>query len=128
MADLRVNICGVEMKNPVIAASGTYGFGQELAAFYPNSKLGGISGKGLTLKEKAGNSPSRIAETASGMLNSVGLQNPGIDYYINEILPKISDKDTAIIANVAGACSKDYGEIVARLQDTRVWFMPTLLG
>lgn len=120
MAKLNVSICGVEMSNPIIGASGTYGFGEELEQFYPNSVMGGISGKGLTLKPREGNNPSRIAETPSGMLNSVGLQNPGLDYYISEILPRITGKGTAVIANVAGGCEKDYAEIVARLQDTDV--------
>lgn len=120
MANLKVNICGVEMKNPVIGASGTYGFGEELEQFYPNDVMGGISGKGLTLHPREGNPPPRIAETPSGMLNSVGLQNPGIEHYINDILPRITGKGTAVIANVAGGCENDYIEIVERLQDTPV--------
>lgn len=120
MADLRVNICGVDMSNPIIGASGTYGFGEELAQFYPNSVMGGISGKGLTLAPRNGNAPSRIAETPSGMLNTVGLQNPGIDYYIESILPRIINKGTAVIANVAGGCENDYIKIVEKLQDTAV--------
>lgn len=120
MADLNVDICGVNMKNPIIGASGTYGFGEELEQFYPNDFIGGVSGKGLTLLPRDGNPPPRIAETPSGMLNSVGLQNPGIEYYINEILPRISGKGTAIIANVAGGCENDYIKIVERLQDTCV--------
>lgn len=120
MADLKVNICGVEMKNPVIGASGTYGFGEELEQFYPNEVMGGISGKGLTLLPREGNPPPRIAETPSGMLNSVGLQNPGVDYYIKEILPRIAGKGTAVIANVAGGCTDDYIRIVEKLQDTPV--------
>lgn len=120
MANLKVNICGVEMKNPVIGASGTYGFGEELEQFYPNDIMGGISGKGLTLHPREGNPSPRIAETPSGMLNSVGLQNPGIERYINDILPRITGKGTAVIANVAGGCENDYIEIVERLQDTPV--------
>ena len=120
MANLKVNICGVEMKNPVIGASGTYGFGEEMEQFYPNDVMGGISGKGLTLHPREGNPSPRIAETPSGMLNSVGLQNPGIERYINDILPRITGKGTAVIANVAGGCENDYIEIVERLQDTPV--------
>lgn len=120
MVDMSVNICGVKMSNPIIGASGTYGFGEELEQFYPNSRMGGISGKGLTLAPRDGNTPSRIAETPSGMLNSVGLQNPGIDCYINEILPRITGKGTAVIANVAGGCENDYIKIVEKLQDTAV--------
>ena len=79
---LKVNISGVEFKNPVIAASGTFGFGQEYNEFYDVGMLGGISSKGLTIKKKDGNNGIRVYETASGMMNSVGLQNPGIDYFI----------------------------------------------
>lgn len=86
MSDLRVNLCGVELKNPVIAASGTFGYGMEYTEFYPISKLGGISCKGTTLKERQGNLAPRIAETPSGMLNSVGLQNPGVDVFLSTYL------------------------------------------
>ena len=120
MSNLNVNIAGVTLKNPIIGASGTYGFGEELEQFYPNDMIGGISGKGLTLEKRLGNPPPRIAETASGMLNSVGLQNPGIDYYIEEILPRIQGKGAAIIANVAADCSENYGKIVEKLQNTSV--------
>ena len=87
MADMRVNIAGVEFKNPIIMASGTFGFGREYGVFYPLSKLGGISGKGTTLHPRSGNPPPRIAETPSGILNSVGLQNPGVHHFIEEELP-----------------------------------------
>lgn len=120
MINLSVDLCGVHFENPIIGASGTYGFGEELEQFYPNSLMGGISGKGLTLKPRMGNTPSRIAETSSGIINSVGLQNPGIDYYIEKILPNIVNKGTKVIANVAGACEADYIEIVSRLQDQPV--------
>ena len=83
MADLKVNIAGVELANPLIAASGTFGFGREYAEFYPLSTLGGISCKGITLQERPGNPPPRIAETPSGMLNAVGLQNPGVGHFIS---------------------------------------------
>ena len=92
MADLTVNVAGVTFKNPIIPASGAFGFGREYEEFYPLSKLGGIAVKGMTLLEKAGNPPPRIAETPSGMLNSVGLQNPGIDYFIEHELPNLQHK------------------------------------
>lgn len=120
MSNLAVTLCGITFQNPIIGASGTYGFGEELAQFYPNSIVGGISGKGLTLAPRLGNPPPRIAETASGMLNSVGLQNPGIDYYIEEILPRITGKGAKVIANVAAGCQDDYGRIVEKLQSTPV--------
>ena len=84
MADLTVNIAGVEFKNPVITASGTFGFGREYSEFYPLKEIGGLSCKGITLKPRMGNPPPRIAETPSGILNAVGLQNPGVDYFIEQ--------------------------------------------
>ena len=87
MADLSVKVAGVQFANPLIAASGTFGFGREYGEFYPLERLGGISCKGITLKRRDGNPPPRIAETPSGILNAVGLQNPGVDVFINEDLP-----------------------------------------
>lgn len=87
MADLSLNICGVKLNNPLIAASGTFGFGHEYSEFYPLSTLGGISCKGITLAPRLGNPPPRIAECSSGILNSVGLQNPGVDHFIEKDLP-----------------------------------------
>lgn len=89
MADLSVNISGVDFKNPVIPASGVFGYGREYEELYPLSKLGGIATKGTTLHRRNGNLSPRIAETPSGMLNSVGLQNPGIDYFISTELPNL---------------------------------------
>ncbi|NLJ15799.1 MAG: dihydroorotate dehydrogenase [Clostridiales bacterium] len=120
MADLRVNIAGVEFKNPVIAASGTYGFGECYTDLYPLSKLGGISCKGSTIEPKDGNPPSRIAETPSGILNSIGLQNPGIKAFINYYLPTLLKSDTAVIANVAGATLDDYAKACELLDQTDV--------
>lgn len=120
MADLRVNIAGVEFKNPVIAASGTFGFGQEYARLYDISRLGGISCKGTTLHERLGNPAPRIAETPSGILNSVGLQNPGVDAVIREDLPFLKQQNTVIIANVAGSQVEDYVETVRRFQGSGV--------
>lgn len=120
MADLRVTVAGVPFKNPVIPASGAYGFGREYDCLYPLSKLGGISCKGTTLNGQNGNLPPRIAETPSGMLNSVGLQNPGIDHFIQKELPYLKTQDTVIIANVAGHTVEDCVEIAQRLEQTEV--------
>ena len=103
MADLSVKIAGVEFKNPVITASGCFGFGEDYTDFYPVSRLGGMSLKGTTLEPRAGNPPVRIAETPSGILNSVGLQNPGVDALVNSYLPRIKNSGTVIIANIAGS-------------------------
>ena len=94
--DISVNVCGQTFKNPIIAASGAYGFGEDYTDLYPLSALGGISCKGTTLNPKDGNIPPRIAETPSGILNSVGLQNPGIDRFINYYLPRLKQQDTVI--------------------------------
>lgn len=120
MADLSVKIAGVEFKNPVIPASGTFGYGREYEKFYDLSRLGGISVKGTTLHERQGNLPPRIAETPSGMLNSVGLQNPGIDHFIEKELPDLLKKDTVIIANIAGATEDECAEVAKKLDDTKV--------
>ena len=105
---LSVELCGVKLKNPVIAASGTYAFGREFEEFYDISALGGVSVKGLTLAPRAGNPPPRIAETPSGMLNAVGLQNPGIDAFLREDLPWLAQKELAVVANIAGSTAEDY--------------------
>lgn len=115
MADLTTSVAGVQFKNPVITASGTFGFGKEYAEFYDLSLLGGLCTKGLTLKEKAGNPPHRIAETPSGILNSVGLQNPGVEVFLNEYLPFLKKQNTVVIANVAGSVLSDYEEIARRV-------------
>lgn len=117
---MKVKIAGVEFENPLIAASGTFGFGREYAEFYPLSTLGGISCKGLTLKERAGNPPPRIAETPGGMLNAVGLQNPGVDYFIEHELPWLREQGTRIIANIAGNTPEEYCEMAEKLSDTDV--------
>ena len=117
---LNVNINGVEFKNPVIAASGTFGFGQEYKEFYDVGMLGGISSKGLTIKKKDGNDGIRVYETASGMMNSVGLQNPGIDYFIEHELKNMKKLNTNVIANVGGGCIEDYEEAVIKLNNTEV--------
>lgn len=120
MANLQVTIAGVSFKNPVIAASGTYGFGREYDEAYDISQLGGISCKGTTLEKRDGNPPPRIAETPAGMLNSVGLQNPGVDYFLQRDLPFLQKKDLTVIANIAGSCERDYCEMAERLNDSAV--------
>ncbi len=120
MADLRVKIAGVELKNPLIAASGTFGFGQEYQEFYPVSTLGGISCKGITLQERGGNPPPRVAETPAGMLNAVGLQNPGVEHFIREDLPWLKQQDVVVIANIAGNTPEDYCEMAEKLSASDV--------
>ena len=102
MSDMRVNLCGVTLKNPVIAASGTFGYGMEYNEFYSISRLGGISCKGTAIEEWKGNPTPRIAETPAGMLNSVGLQNPGMDALLNIYLPSLKGQDIVVIANAGG--------------------------
>ena len=120
MADLHVNVAGVAFNNPLIAASGTFGFGREYAEFYPLSTLGGISSKGITLKARPGNPAPRIAEAPGGMLNAVGLQNPGVDHFIREDLPWLREQGTRIIANIAGNTPEDYCAMAEKLNDTDV--------
>lgn len=111
MANLSVNICGVTFKNPVIAASGTYGFGREFNEIYDISCIGGISTKGMTNLPRLGNKVPRIAEGNSVILNAVGLQNPGVEHFIKYDLPFLKEKGIVIIANVAGSTLEDYGKI-----------------
>ena len=115
MADMRVNLCGVELKNPVTVASGTFGFGREYGAFYDISRLGGISVKGLTPLPRNGNPSPRIAETPMGMLNSVGLQNPRVDAFIAHELPELRRHDITVIANISGNTPEEYGEMCEKL-------------
>lgn len=120
MADLSVNICGVDFKNPIIPASGVFGYGREYESFYPLSELGGIATKGTTGAERTGNLAPRIAETPAGMLNSVGLQNPGIDVFIEKELPNLLTKNTVILANIAGSTPEKCAEVAAKLDSTEV--------
>ncbi len=120
MADLSVNICGVAFQNPIIPASGVFGYGKEYAAFYPLSKLGGIATKGTTGTPRTGNLAPRIAETPAGMLNAVGLQNPGIDAFIEKELPRLLREDTVILANIAGSTPEECAEVAAKLEQTAV--------
>jgi len=115
MANLEVEICGVKLKNPVIAASGTFGFGREFNEIYDISQIGGISTKGLTLEPREGNPVPRIAEGKSVILNAVGLQNPGVEKFIETDLGFLKSKNIAVIANVAGRTLEDYGKICKRL-------------
>lgn len=108
MADLKTNIGNLELKNPVMTASGTFGYGEEFEDFIDISQIGGIIVKGTTLNHREGNLYPRMAETPSGMLNAVGLQNKGVDYFIENIYPRISKIDTRMIVNVSGACIEDY--------------------
>lgn len=117
MADLRVNLCGFELKNPIIMASGTFGFGKEYGEIYDISLLGGISSKGLTLIAKPGNEGMRVHETPSGMMNSVGLENPGVQGFIDRELDDFSKIDTCRIVNLGGGCEDDYVEGARLLDD-----------
>jgi dihydroorotate dehydrogenase (NAD+) catalytic subunit len=117
MVNLKVKIHDIEFKNPVTVASGTFGFGEEMVEFVDVNKLGGIYVKGLTLENREGNDYPRMAETASGMLNAVGLQNKGIDYFIQHIYPNIKDFDTHIIANVNGSTIEDYIAVTEKLNE-----------
>lgn len=115
MADLRVKIGNLELKNPVMTASGTFGYGPEYADFVELSEIGGIIVKGTTLHPRQGNDYPRMAETASGMLNCVGLQNKGVDYFCEHIYPEIKDIDTNMVVNVSGSSPEDYAECAARI-------------
>ena len=115
MAKLNVKIGNLELKNPVMTASGTFGYGLEFADFMPLDGIGGIIVKGTTLNPREGNDYPRMAETAQGMLNCVGLQNKGVDYFCSYIYPQIKDIDTNMIVNVSGSSPEDYAECAARI-------------
>ena len=120
MPDMKVNLAGVELKNPIVVASGTYGFGREYAQFYDLSELGGICAKGLTLHRREGNPAPRIAETPMGILNSVGLQNPGVDAFIEHELPFMRQYDVKVIANISGNTPEEYGIMCEKLSEAGV--------
>ena len=120
MADLSVNVAGVSFKNPIIPASGVFGYGHEYEELFPLSELGGIATKGTTITKRNGNDAPRIAETTGGMLNSVGLQNPGIDAFIKKELPYLMQKDTVILANIAGSTVEECVTIAQQLEQTDV--------
>jgi len=113
--DMSVNLAGMTMKNPIVVASGTFGFGHEYGEFYDLSELGGICVKGLTPVRREGNPAPRIAETPAGILNSVGLQNPGVDAFIETEMPYLKGFDTRIIANISGNTPEEYGEMCEKL-------------
>lgn len=117
MADLSVKIGQLQMKNPVMTASGTFGYGEEYADFIDISKIGGIIVKGTTLHKREGNPYPRMAETPSGMLNAVGLQNKGVDYFVEHIYPRIKDIDTQMIVNVSGSAIEDYVATAAQINE-----------
>lgn len=115
MVDLSVEIGKLKLKNPIMTASGTFGYGEEFADFIDLNRLGGIIVKGTTLHHREGNPYPRMAETPSGMLNAVGLQNKGVDYFIEHIYPHIKDLDTRVIVNVSGSCIDDYVAVCEKL-------------
>lgn len=117
---LNVNVAGVHFKNPIIAASGTFGFGLEYKDYIDLNQLGGISVTGLTLEPRKGNPPPRIVETPSGILNSVGLQNPGVEYFIESVLPELKQYNTIIIANINGNSLDEYCHMASRLQQADI--------
>ncbi len=116
MVDLGVKIGGLELKNPVLTASGTFGYGTEFEDFVDLNRLGGFIIKGTTLEPRQGNKYPRMVETPSGMINAVGLQNKGVDYFIENIYPRIKDVDTHVIVNVSGASINDYVAVCEKLQ------------
>ena len=118
--DLSVELAGVTLKNPVAVASGTFGFGREYGQFFDLSALGAICCKGLTLHPREGNPPPRIAETPLGMLNSVGLQNPGVDAFIRDGLPFLRQFDVKVIANISGNTPEEYGVMCEKLSEAGV--------
>lgn len=115
MTDTRVNLAGVELKNPIVVPSGTFGFGREYGEFFDLSELGAICVKGLTPQRREGNPSPRIAETPMGILNSVGLQNPGVDAFLAQELPELRRHDVKIIANISGSTPEEYGEMCQKL-------------
>jgi dihydroorotate dehydrogenase (NAD+) catalytic subunit len=113
--DLSVNLCGIALKNPIIPASGTFGFGREISSFYDLSRLGALNTKGLTLHPRIGNEPPRIAESPSGVLNAVGLQNPGIDAFLRDELPFMLVQGPPVIANIAGETVEEFALLAEKL-------------
>ena len=120
MIDMKVKIAGIELRNPVVTASGTFGFAEEYGMYMDLAAIGGITLKALTKEVRNGNPPVRIAETASGILNAVGLQNPGVDGFLETIYPRIKAIDTVKIANIAGASIEDYVYVAQRLNNTEI--------
>src|SRR5690554_7591468 len=117
MIDLSVSLPGLELKNPVMPASGCFGFGREYSQFYDLSVLGAVMMKAATGTERLGNPTPRVAETSSGMLNAIGLQNPGVNKIIAEEVPFLAQYDTEIIANIAGSTIEEYEEVAKKFND-----------
>lgn len=117
MAQLNVKVGGLDLKNPVMTASGTFGYGIEFADFIDLNQLGGFIVKGTTLHAREGNDYPRMAETPSGMLNCVGLQNKGVDYFCDHIYPQLKDKQSNVLVNVSGSSPEDYAECAARINE-----------
>jgi dihydroorotate dehydrogenase (NAD+) catalytic subunit len=117
--DLSVNIAGIRLKNPVLTASGTFGYGEEFAEFVDLGRLGGVIVKGISLKPIAGNPPPRIWETPSGMLNAIGLENPGVDVFLSQKLPFLRKYDTAVIVNIFGFSLEEYVGVAERLDGAK---------
>ena len=117
MPDLSINIGNLKLKNPVLTASGTFGYGEEFTDFIDLGRLGGIVVKAVTGKNRDGNAYPRMAETPSGMLNSVGLQNKGVDYFVKEIYPRIKDFNTNVIVNVSGSTIEEYVEVAEKINE-----------
>ena len=115
MAQLNVKVGGLDLKNPVLTASGTFGYGLEFADFFDLNRLGGFIVKGTTLHPREGNDYPRMAETPSGMLNCVGLQNKGVDYFCEHIYPQLKDIDSNVLVNVSGSSPEDYAQCAARI-------------
>ena len=118
MTNTKINFCGVEFKNPIVTASGTFGFGLEYNDYASIEEYGGFGAKGLTRQPREGNKPPRIAETPSGILNSVGLQNPGVEVFAEYIMPELAKYDTNVIANMSGNTVEEYCEMAQILSDT----------
>jgi len=119
-SNLNIEFAGVKFKNPVVTASGTFGFGREYGEYYELSELGGICVKGLTVEPRQGNRPPRIAETPMGMLNSVGLQNPGVDAFISNELPFLREHDTVVIVNISGNTVEEYALMTEKLSEADI--------
>ena len=121
MGKLEIDYCGVKFRNPIVTASGTFGFGYEYNQYVSLNEYGGFAAKGLTRQERAGNKPPRIAETPYGILNSVGLQNPGVEAFSKYIMPEIAKTyDTNVIANMSGNTIEEYAEMAEILSETDV--------
>lgn len=114
---IAVNLGGIELRNPVVAASGTFGYGREYEGFIDPAEMGAVSVKGTTLEPRPGNPPRRICETASGMLNSIGLENPGIEVFLREYLPELNSRGVVVLANIAGNSVEEYARMAALIND-----------